>query len=302
MSKVSFIVFIDEFGDDILARNPKKPYGFGFFVCRGNEEDIKELHQFNEELIKYIPQKIHLRKYKKDECHEIVKKVSSFLSNCKKEFYGGGNVYLNPSRRTEIREFYPDPKDCNRIKDNIEVFEILDQAVFIVTALSLKYKDCSEIEITLFYDVPGNFENFCKKAKKIEDEGYLKRRFELLDHQNLVLQNLGILPKKLPSYILKPFYIENKNTIHLHHLADVFAHITKRISCTKDQYSNELYQLLKPHFNLFDEFSKISMLQKGILKIDTQELIKRSNNKKEEIIDKIISMSETMLKNKIDNS
>ena len=304
MSKASFIVFIDEFGDDVLAKKPKNPYGFGFFVCRGSEEDIQELHQFNEDLIKHIPKKIHLRECKtKKELSETIKKVSLFLKNCKKEFYGGGIVYPNPRRRTEIRELYPDPKDRNnKIKDNLEVLEILNQAKFILTALSLKYKDCSEIEITLFYDVPSNFKSFCKKAKKIENSGYLKRGFELLDLQLALALRLGLLPKKLPSYTLKPFYIENKNTIHLHHLADVFAHITKRITCTDDQYSNELYQLLKPHFNLFDKFNKKSMIQEGIFKTDTQEPIKRPYNKKEELIDKIINMSEKMLKKELSNN
>ena len=34
MNKVSFIVFIDDFGDDILARDPKSPYGVVLFVAK----------------------------------------------------------------------------------------------------------------------------------------------------------------------------------------------------------------------------------------------------------------------------
>lgn len=264
MNKVKLIAFIDDFGD-ILARDPKAPYGLGCFVCRQEDADI-----LNNDLVKnYIPQKIHLREYKtKEKLSETIEKTCSFFKNCKKEFYGGGIVYSNPKARSEVRELYPYPSGRNRIKDDLEIFDIIDSLKLIYLPLALKFKVYSEVDLTVFFEVPGDYKDFCKKMKRLDKQGYILKSFKVFEEKlklAATLEGFSKLSPKLPKFTIHPCYVQPRQGMELAGLADVFAHISKRVSCTNDQYSNELYQILEPYFNLFDEFNEESILRRGIL-------------------------------------
>ena len=78
--EISLVIFIDEF-ENFLAKKPKEIYGLGFFSC--NEKDMNVL---NKRLKERIPEKIHLRDEKtRESLYETVKKVASFLKNCKEK-------------------------------------------------------------------------------------------------------------------------------------------------------------------------------------------------------------------------
>ena len=142
MSQVSLIIFIDEFGDDILAKKPKSTYGFGYFICR--KEDVDTL---NKDLINCISQKIHLRECTgKEDLKQTVQKVSSFLKNCTKEFHAGGVVCSNQQLRSEIKKninLSPPPSpsvNYNKIYSHLPILETIESLKYVYLALALKYE------------------------------------------------------------------------------------------------------------------------------------------------------------------
>ena len=60
-NNIHFDIFIDEFGN-VLEKYPKKPFGYGVFVCRE-----KDLENFDEKFRENFPQKTHLMKSKSRE-------------------------------------------------------------------------------------------------------------------------------------------------------------------------------------------------------------------------------------------
>ena len=254
-NNVTVSVFIDEFGN-ILERNPKKPFGWGYFVCRTEDEVF-----LDKKLANCIPQKIHLKDCKsQNELYKTVKDVADFLNSCKVDCYGGSIIDLNSNIRSEVKDIMPDYNSNHKVKDQLEQFHMLLPSVEIYCALGLIYP---KINMHLIYDVHGDKKHSIKQTKKLED----------CDFQ-LIIDKCVLLGKRFGSHKEGNnirFELAEKYNTRLIELPDVFAHITNRIYNNGDKLSESLYQLLEPHFNLFDKFEqstyykKLSKKKKGPL-------------------------------------
>ena len=267
--EISLITFIDEFGN-FLAKRPKDIYGLGFFSC--NEKDMSVL---NKRLKERIPKKIHLREEEtKETLCETVKKVASFLKNCNEKIHGGGLVFPDPSIREKIREkFKEDTEKLRKIfnvsknyKDNFEVIQMHECLKALIPAFAFMYeKEYSKINLKVLFESSGGVKDFYNRNKKATRE-QLGTRWMVDDYIN----SLKKVWPNMPDFGLISIYVTNQKEDHkLLEIADVFAFITRKVCNNKngeDEFTNELYQLLIPHFNIFDNMpdSEEMLFKKGI--------------------------------------
>ena len=259
MPSVDLTVFVDEFGDDILANPPSSPFGVGCFICRNEDIDV-----LNKKLAKCIPQTIHLRKCVpiEDLCN-MTKKVASFLDNCDKDIHAGGVIFSKPelfkqaeeSGKEFLKEYGENGEKLSM--RNWGLHGTIGQIPKIVSIdLALKYIDFQTIKIKFIFEETGNHKDFKKRTEEIHE---------------VVSEGIKILLKDIESYpqlgkrLRRPEieFCKSQDNIKLAQLADVFAHVTKKIYHSENKFSKKLHNLLKNHFNLFD-FSFHEQIHEGI--------------------------------------
>ena len=73
--------------------------------------------------------------------------------------------------------------------------------------------------------------------KRLEKQNVFSRSFKIFEKKlklAATLEGVSKLSSKLPKFTIHPYYIKPQENMKLAGLADAFAHISKRISCTND--------------------------------------------------------------------
>ena len=267
--EISLITFIDEFGN-FLAKSPKEPYGLGFFSC--NEKDMNVL---NKRLKERIPKKIHLREEEtKETLYKTVKKVASFLKNCNKKINGGGLVFPDPDIRKKLRNYFasfPENKIFNvskNYKDNLEVIQMHECLKALIPAFAFMYENYSQINLKVCFESSGGIEDFYNRNKKA-----IEKQLGTNLMVDWYIRDLKNVWPNMPNFGPISIYVTNqKENPKLLEVADVFAYITRKVWSHRnkeDDFTNELYQLLISHFNIFDSMpnSEEMLFKKGIFQV-----------------------------------
>ncbi len=196
----------------------------------------------------------------------MVEKVSSFLDNCGKSICAGGFVFSKPEL-FQFTDEYTLKKSLElgltgKKMENWGLFSTIGQIPKIVSiSLAPKYTDYQRLKIKFIFEEWGNHEDFQKRIQSMKStiiEG-IKTFFRSVENHSHLIEY------KIPEIKIEIFSCQSKKNIELAQLADVFAHVSKKIFHSNNSFSRGLHNSLISHFNLFDLFpNKKDIIEKGI--------------------------------------
>ena len=278
MNEPSLTIFIDEFGN-ISQHMPIENWGWGFFVCYDRDAIF-----LNNQLKENFYETIHLMKSSDgDKLKKLLRKISSFLAQLKEKYYAGGMVFSDPQAMWQeiIRKGGFKESDIDK-NYNFENFISLPIQM-ICAALANYHMEYTTIYLRFVFSVSGNYKDFMKRLKHTR-QYVLNDLARISAKLNKVLAENPQIPRR-PQTIIEIGCDDGSSGVRLIELADVFAHITNR--CTRpnpDSFSNELYDIIKHHFNLFDVIKDHStIVRRGIVDLNHDPTLLNMDNEVEYI-------------------